>query len=81
VNNAITGFNVDLSATSPLGQLAAASPASLVDQLGLIFMHSQMDTNTRSAIIGEITGMTDPALQVRVAAYLVVTSPQYKIMH
>ena len=80
IGNYLTGFNLDLSATSPLGQLAATNPAAMVDQLGLIFMHAQMDPNVRAAIINEISTISNPQTQVMVAAYLVVTSSQYKIV-
>jgi uncharacterized protein (DUF1800 family) len=80
LGNYISGFNVDLSATSPLGQLASTNPASMVDQLGLIFMHAQMDPNVRSAILSEIATIPDVGQKVRVASYLVVTSTQYKIV-
>jgi uncharacterized protein (DUF1800 family) len=80
VNNKITSFNIDLSATSPLGQLAAASPGQMVDMLGTIFMHGQMPSDMRSEIISAIGGLST-AQQVRVATYLVITSSQYKIMH
>jgi uncharacterized protein (DUF1800 family) len=76
----ITGFNVDLSATGTLGQIAAVSPANLVDMLGLMFMHGQMPTDMRTQILSTINGLST-AEQVRVAVYLVVTSSQYKIMH
>ena len=80
VNNHVSSFSVNLSATSALG-LMAASPANLVDSLGVIFMHGQMPTNMRTAIITHITTLTDPAERVRVATYLVITSSQYKIEH
>jgi uncharacterized protein (DUF1800 family) len=80
VNNKITGFSVDLSATSTLGQIAASSPGLLVDTLGTMFMHGQMPTQMRSEILSAITGL-GAAQQVRVATYLVITSPQYRIMH
>ena len=76
----ITGFTTDLSATSTLGQIAAASPANLVDTLGLMFMHGQMPTDMRTQILSTISGL-GTAQQVRVAVYLVITSSQYKIMH
>ena len=82
VNNAITGFNVDLSATSPLGQIAASQgPSALVQALNNLFLYGTMDSNTAAAITNEISTMTDPAQQVRVAAYLVITSPQYLVLH
>lgn len=80
VFNKITGFNVDLSATGTLGQIAAASPANLVDMLGLMFMHGQMPTDMRTEIINTISGL-GTAEQVRVAVFLVITSSQYKVMH
>lgn len=80
VNNHVSSFNVSLGATSALG-LMAASPGNLVDSLGVIFMHGQMPTNMRTAIVNHITTLTDPAERVRVATYLVITSSQYKIEH
>ena len=80
VYNKITGFSVDLSATGTLGQIAAASPANLVDTLSTMFMHGQMPTDMRTQILSTITGLST-AQQVRVAVYLVISSSQYKIMH
>ena len=80
VNNKITGFNIDLSATSPLGVLAASSPGQMVDTLGEMFMHGQMPSDMRNEIISSIGGL-GTAQQVRVATYLVITSSQYKVMH
>jgi len=81
VYNKISGFNIDLSATSTLGKLAAASPASLVDTLGVTFMHGQMPAQMRTDIINTITPLTDAGQRTRVAVYLVLTSSQYKVMH
>ena len=78
--NRISGFKVDLSATSPLGTMAA-NPGNLVDSLGVIFLHGQMPAEMRTAIVNHITTLTDPAQRVRVATYLVITSSQYKILH
>jgi uncharacterized protein (DUF1800 family) len=80
VFNGVSGFSINLSATSPLGVIAAASPANLVDTLGVMFMHGQMPTDMRTQILNTITGL-GTAQQVRVATYLVITSSQYKIMH
>ena len=80
VNNKITSFTVNLSATGTLGEIAAASSANLVDTLGTMFMHGQMPAAMRSEILSTITGLS-VAQQVRVATYLVITSPQYKVMH
>ena len=80
VNNKITGFSIDLSATSPLGVIAASSPGQMVDTLGEMFMHGQMPSDMRNEIVSAIGGL-GIAQQVRVATYLVITSSQYKVMH
>jgi uncharacterized protein (DUF1800 family) len=82
IHNSAHGPTVDLSPASPIGQLAA-NPAQLVDYLGMVFMHSQMPTDMRAALIATITAIpsTDPQSRAEVATYLVVTSSQYKIMH
>lgn len=80
VNSKITGFSIDLSATSPLGVIAASSPGQMVDTLGEMFMHGQMPSDMRNEIVSAIGGL-GTAQQVRVATYLVITSSQYKVMH
>ncbi len=84
VFNNVHGFNVDLSASSPLGQvLTAQGPAGLVQALNNLFLYGTMDSATVAAITTEITNVpgATPAEQVRSAAFLVITSPQYKILH
>jgi uncharacterized protein (DUF1800 family) len=73
---------IDLSATSVIGQ-QASNPAQLVDYLGMLFMHSQMPNDMRTALIETITAIPATDLQSRaeVAVFLVVSSSQYKIMH
>lgn len=80
VYNGISSFSGNLTATGPLGVMAA-NPGNLVDYLGKIFMHGQMPTNMRTAIVNHITPMTDMGQRVRVAVYLVITSSQYKVNH
>ncbi len=80
VYNQISGFSVDLSATSAYGMMAS-NPGNLVDALGIVFMHGQMPANMRTAIVNHITTLTDLGQRVRVATYLVITSSQYKVMH
>jgi uncharacterized protein (DUF1800 family) len=82
IHNSASGPTVDLSPTSVIGQ-QAGNPAQLVDYLGMLFMHSQMPTDMRTALIATITAMpaTDPQSRAEVAVYLVVSSSQYKIMH
>ena len=82
IHNSASGPTVDLTATSILGQ-QASNPAQLVDYLGMLFMHSQMPTDMRTALIAAVTAIpaTDPQSRAEIAVYLVVTSSQYKIMH
>jgi uncharacterized protein (DUF1800 family) len=80
VNNKITGFSVDLSDTSMLGQMAA-NPTTLVNYLSMLLMHSQMPTNMQTVIVNAITPLTSNAQRVRIALYLIITSSQYKTIH
>jgi len=80
VFNQITSFSVDLSATGPLGVMAA-NPTNLVNYLGEIFMHGQMPANMQTEIVNHITTLTDMGERARVAVYLVITSSQYKVNH
>jgi hypothetical protein len=79
VNNGISGFSVDLSATSTLGTMAA-NPGQLVDYLSTLLMHSQMPSAMRTTIVNAITPLTNNAQRARIAIWLVVTSPQYKVI-
>ena len=82
VNNQISGFTVDLSATSALGQLAASSPTQLVSTLNTLLMHGQMMAGMSTAIVNQITAITsNPAERVRVAIYLIISSSAYKIIN
>ena len=81
VMNQVSGFSIDLSATSALGQMAT-NPANLVDALGTMFLHGQMPADMRTAIINHVSTITNNnAQRARVATYLVITSSQYKILH
>lgn len=80
VNNKISSFSVDLSNTSSWGTLAA-NPTSLVSSLNTLLMHSQMPSAMQTAIVNAITPLTSNAQRVRVAVFLIVTSPQYKVIH
>ena len=87
VNNKISSFSVDLSATSALGIMASKTgnattdSGNLVDALGTIFMHGQMPTAMRTAIVTHVATLTNIPERVRVAAYLVMTSSLYKVEH
>jgi uncharacterized protein (DUF1800 family) len=85
VYNKLSYFKGDLSATSALGitasktGVAATDAGNLVDSLGIIFMHGQMPTQMRTAIVNHVATLTNIPERVRVATYLVITSSQYKI--
>jgi uncharacterized protein (DUF1800 family) len=82
IHNRAHGLNIDLSAASAIGQ-KATSPSALVDYLGLIFMHNQMPTDMRNALIAAVSAIPAGNVSSRsqVAVYLVVTSSQYKVIH
>jgi hypothetical protein len=82
MHNSASGLTVDFSTTGPLGG-RGSDPGALVDYLGMIFMHSQMPSDMRAAIVDNISiiAATNPSARASVAAYLVVTSPQYRVMH
>ena len=81
VNNKISSFTTaDLTATGVLGTMAA-NPTTLVNYLSMLLMHSQMPTNMSNEIVATITPITNNAQRARVAVYLVITSPQYKVIH
>jgi uncharacterized protein (DUF1800 family) len=82
MHNSTGGLFVDFTAAGPFGS-KAANAGALVDYLGMIFMHSQMPTDMRTAIVDYISMVpaSDATERASLAAYLVVTSSQYKIMH
>lgn len=59
----------------------AANPSDLVDELSFLFMHSQMPDPMKQIIVNTISSTQDPMQRIRVALNLVITSPQYKIIH
>jgi uncharacterized protein (DUF1800 family) len=87
VNNKISSFSVDLSATSALGKMASATgnattdSTNLVIALGTIFMHGQMPAAMQADIVSHVATLTNIPERVRVATYLVITSSLYKIEH
>ena len=75
-----TEFVLNVSATSGLGQIAASQgPAALVNALNALLLHGTMSSAMSSSIVTAVTGL-DPGLMVRNAVFLVVTSPQYRVM-
>jgi hypothetical protein len=87
VNNKISSFSVDLSATSALGMMASATgnattdSTNLVNALSNIFMHGQMPAQMQTDIVNHVATLTNIAERVRVATYLVITSSFYKVEH
>jgi uncharacterized protein (DUF1800 family) len=87
VNNKISSFTVDLSATSALGIMASKTgnattdSTNLVTALNSIFMHGQMPAAMQTAIVNHVATLTNIPERVRVATYLVITSSLYKVEH
>ncbi len=79
-NQILPGLRVDLGNTSAWGQLAA-NPATLVDALGIVFMHGQMPADMRATLISAVAAVPSPAQRARFAVFLIVTSPQYLVVH
>ena len=72
---------VNFAPSTLLGKAVASGPGPLVDQLGSIFLHSQVPPQMKSAIVSFITPMKKPTDQIANAAYLIITSPQYKVVN
>jgi uncharacterized protein (DUF1800 family) len=87
VNNKISSFSVDLSATSPLALMASATgnattdSTNLVNALNNLFMHGEMPAQMQSDIVTHVATLTSIPERVRVAAYLVLSSSFYKVGH
>ena len=76
LNNAVY---VDCTAAGTLGKLAAADPQSLIEYLNIVLLHGNMSDDMRNIILKSIQGAT-PDRMVRMAVFLIATSPQYKVM-
>src|SRR5262249_33249619 len=75
-----TGTSVNLTSlvTSP-----PQSAAALVDQLNTLLMHGSLSSDARGLIVSAANAAptSDPLGQVKAAAYLLATSPQYQVEH
>jgi uncharacterized protein (DUF1800 family) len=87
VRNHLTSFNIDMSQTSVLGQIASATgnagvdSANLVNALDILFTHAQMPTPMKAAIVAHVTRLSVIGQRVRVATWLVISSNFYQIEH
>jgi uncharacterized protein (DUF1800 family) len=87
VRNHLTSFNIDMSPTSFLGQIASATgnaatdSANLVNTLNILFVHDQMPAAMMSAIVANAALLTDIGQRVRVSTWLVISSNYYQIEH
>ena len=84
VFNSVTGFNVDLSATSPLGQILAhrRDPGAGASTEQPLPLWNDGLSNTAAAITNEIKlDLTTRRNKYGSRVYLVITSSQYKILH
>ena len=84
VENLVGGYlnqavSVDCSATGLLGQLASVDPALLVEYLNIVMLHGSMPDQMRNTIVDTIQDNAPDAM-VRLAVFLIGTSPQYKVM-
>ncbi len=72
-----TGTQIDLGDLAPYG----GDPKALVDSANALFFHGTLSAAARGKIVDAVNaqGITDPANRVRVAAYLVLTSPHYEV--
>jgi uncharacterized protein (DUF1800 family) len=87
VRNHLTSFNIDMSPTSFLGQIASATgnpatdSANLVNTLNILFTHDQMPAAMMSSIVSNAALLTDIGQRVRVSTFLVISSNFYQIEH
>ena len=87
VRNHLTSFNIDMSPTSFLGQIASATgnpatdSANLVNTLNILFVHDQMPAAMMSAIVANAALLTDIGQRVRVSTWIVISSNFYQIEH
>jgi uncharacterized protein (DUF1800 family) len=87
VRNHLTSFNIDMSQTSVLGQIAsstgfaAVDSANLVNALDILFTHTQMPVAMKSAIVAHVSQLPVIGQRVRVATWLVISSNFYQIEH
>jgi uncharacterized protein (DUF1800 family) len=87
VRNHLTSFNIDMSQSSFLGQIAsatgnpAADSTNLVTALNIVFAHNQMPSNMSSAIASNAALLSDIGQRVRVATWLVISSNLFQMEH
>ncbi len=73
-------FNLDLGPNSMWYQSAAQwGPTNFVNVLDALLLHGTMTQDMQQAIVNAIK-TDDTATMVRAAVYLIVTSPQYRVM-
>jgi hypothetical protein len=73
-------FTFSLGPNNELVALASyEGPTALVDALSALFLHGTMTTDMRDSIVQAVQGL-DATTMVKNAMFLVVTSPQYRIM-
>ena len=71
--------NATLQSYVPL----AGNPSALVDVLNVQFMHGQMSQAMHDRIVTSVSAYaaSSPMLRVQAAVYLVLSSPQWQVMH
>jgi uncharacterized protein (DUF1800 family) len=87
VRNHLTSFNIDMSPTSFLGQIASATgnattdSTNLVTELNILFLHNQMPAAMMSAMVTNAALLTDIDQRDRVSTWLVMSSNLYQMEH
>ena len=74
-------FNLDLSPTSIWANYVRTNGATaLVNLLDALLMHGTMTADMQQAILASVQNQP-PDVAARCAVYLIVTSPQYRVMY
>jgi uncharacterized protein (DUF1800 family) len=75
-----TGTSVDLTA---LVGTPALSPDQLVAEINTLLLHGSLSSQAQALIVNAVSAAAtdDPLAQVKTAAYLVGTSPQFQVEH
>ena len=77
INLGSNGFVIDLAPHGFLYSLMQKDSASCVDWLSTVLLHGAMPAALRSLILNQTAAFNDPADQLRLAVYLVVTSNEF----
>lgn len=77
--NAADGIILSFGTSSATNAWTSLDRESLLLQLNLVFLDDRMTAQMHDVILNTMSGTTDPLTAMRIAVYLVVTSPQYRV--